>query len=69
MTKSCRHLDSNPVPSVSEAHALTFAIRDLISIEHLKGDRILLECAIKIYLYNVNVVDVVKKNCRVLHFC
>ena len=47
-----------PVPSAYEANALTIALLDVISIEHLKVDHVLHECAIKIYLYHV--VDVVK---------
>ena len=41
-----------------EANALTIALRDLISIEHLKVDRFFPEGAIKLCLY---VVDVVKR--------
>ena len=58
MKNSCPQWDLNPVPSTYEANLQTIALLDLISNEHLKVDGILLECAIKIYLYHI--VDVVK---------
>ena len=64
MKNSCPQWDSNPVPSAYEANSLSIALLDLISIEHLKVERVLLECAIKIYLYHV--VDVVK--CFVVYY-
>ena len=54
--KSCPQCDSNPVPSPYEAN--TFALLDAISIELLKVDLVLPDCAIKIYLYHM--VDVIK---------
>ena len=58
MKNSCPQWDSNMFPSAYEATALTIALRDLISIEHLKVYRISPECAIK--TYHNHVVDVVK---------
>ena len=58
MKNSCPQRDSKLVPSVYEVNVLTIALLGLISNEHLKVDGILLECAIKIYLYYI--VDVVK---------
>ena len=43
MNKSCPQRDSNPKPSAYEANTLNFAL--LISIEHLKLERLLPECA------------------------
>ena len=40
-------------PSAYEANLLSIALLDLISVEHLKVDRILSEFAIQIYLYHV----------------
>ena len=42
----CPQWDSNPTPSAYEANALTIALLDLISIEHLKLDCVLPEFAI-----------------------
>ena len=47
-----------PGMSAYDANALTIALQDSISIEHLKVDRVLPECAIKNYIDHV--VDVVK---------
>ena len=55
---SCPQRDSNPVPFACESNALTIALLDLISIEHLNVYRVLPECAIKIYPNHL--VDVVK---------
>ena len=56
--KSCPQWDSNAVPYAKVADVLTITQLDLISIEHLKAERDLPECAIIIYLYHM--VDVVK---------
>ena len=66
LQNSCPKGDLNPIPSAYEANALTIALLDLISFEHLKVDRVLPECAIKIYL--CHMVDVVKIFCCVFHF-
>ena len=47
MKNSCLQWDSNPVPYAYEVNSLSIARLDLISIEHLKVDRVLPECAIK----------------------
>ena len=43
MKNSIEQWDSNPVPSAYEANVLAIALQDLISIEHLKVDRISIE--------------------------
>ena len=56
MKNSCSQLDSNPAPSAKEANSLGIALLHLTTTEHLKFERVLPECAIKINLYHV--VDV-----------
>ena len=53
MRNSCPQGDSNPGPSAYKANSLSFALLVEISIEHLNVDRVLPECAIKIYLHSV----------------
>ena len=53
MKKSCPQGDSDSGPSAYEANSKNDVPLDQISIEHLKDDRVLPECAIKIYLYRV----------------
>ena len=50
MKKNLTTMGFESVPSAYEANALTIELRDMISIEHLKIDRVLPECAIQIYL-------------------
>ena len=65
---SWRQWDSNPGPSAYEAKSLSVAVLDQIYVEHLNIDRVLPECAIKIYLYCVPRGRCSKMFCRVLHF-
>ena len=44
MNKSCPQQNSDTVPSVYEANALTIALLELMYVEHLKLDRVLPEC-------------------------
>ena len=53
MKNSCPQLDSNPGPSAYEAKSQSVALLDEISIEHLKVDCVLPECAFKIYPHRV----------------
>ena len=68
MKNSCPQWDSNPGPSAYEANSLSLALLVEISIEHLNVDRVLPECAIKIYMYCVACVRCNKMFCHVLHF-
>ena len=57
-----------PVPSAYKANSLSVALLEQISIEHLNVDRVLPECAIKIYMYRVPRGRCSKMFSRVLHF-